>query len=157
MIMKNFLIVLAIIFAVSCSQDDQSRINLVESEKFLAANLLNEGVIEIEPGLQYQILKSTEDGKQPELESVIMADFHGTLIDGNVFWSSIEIGEPLTITLSQLIPGCQKAISKMREGDSWRVFIHPSLAYGEKGTPGIPPNSTIIFDIDFHFWHILCC
>ena len=64
------------------------------------------------------------------------------------FWSSIEIGEPLTITLSQLIPGCQKAISKMREGDSWRVFIHPSLAYGEKGTPGIPPNSTIIFDID---------
>ena len=148
MISKNFLIVLAIIFAVSCSQDDQSRINLVESEKFLAANLLNEGVIEIEPGLQYQILKSTEDGKQPELESVIMADFHGTLIDGNVFWSSIEIGEPLTITLSQLIPGCQKAISKMREGDSWRVFIHPSLAYGEKGTPGIPPNSTIIFDID---------
>ena len=148
MIMKNFLIVLAIIFAVSCSQDDQSRINLVESEKFLAANLLNEGVIEIEPGLQYQILKSTEGGKQPESESVIMADFHGTLIDGNVFWSSIEIGEPLTITLSQLIPGCQKAISKMREGDSWRVFIHPSLAYGEKGTPGIPPNSTIIFDID---------
>ena len=148
MIKKYFLIVLAIIFAVSCSQDDQSRINLVESEKFLAANLLNEGVIEIEPGLQYQILKSTEEGKQPELESVIMADFHGTLIDGNVFWSSIEIGEPLTITLSQLIPGCQKAISKMREGDSWRVFIHPSFAYGEKGTPGIPPNSTIIFDID---------
>ena len=146
--MKNFLIVLALIFGVSCSQDDQSRINMAESEKFLAANLLNEGVIEIEPGLQYQILKSTEDGKQPELESVIMADFHGTLIDGNVFWSSIEIGEPLTITLSQLIPGCQKAISKMREGDSWRVFIHPSLAYGEKGTPGIPPNSTIIFDID---------
>ena len=146
--MKNFLIVLALIFGVSCSQDDQSRINMAESEKFLAANLLNEGVIEIEPGLQYQILKSTEDGKQPELESVIMADFHGTLIDGNVFWSSIEIGEPLTITLSQLIPGCQKAISKMREGDSWRVFIHPSLAYGEKRTPGIPPNSTIIFDID---------
>ena len=146
--MKNFLIVLALIFGVSCSQDDQSRINMAESEKFLASNLLNEGVIEIEPGLQYQILKSTEEGKQPELESVIKADFHGTLIDGNVFWSSIEIGEPLTITLSQLIPGCQKAISKMREGDSWRVFIHPSLAYGEKGTPGIPPNSTIIFDID---------
>ena len=146
--MKNFLIALALIFGVSCSQDNQSRINMAESEKFLAANLLNEGVIEIEPGLQYQILKSTEDGKQPELESVIKADFHGTLIDGNVFWSSIEIGEPLTITLSQLIPGCQKAISKMREGDSWRVFIHPSFAYGEKGTPGIPPNSTIIFDID---------
>ena len=123
--MKNFLIVLAIVFAVSCSQDDQSRINLVESEKFLAANLLNEGVIEIEPGLQYQILKSTEDGKQPESESVIMADFHGTLIDGNVFWSSIEIGEPLTITLSQLIPGCQKAISKMREGDSWTHDARP--------------------------------
>ena len=50
----------------------------------------------------------------------------------------------------RLIPGCQKVISRMKEGDSWRAFIHPNLAYGEEGRPTIPPNSTLIFDIDLH-------
>ena len=69
---------------------------------------------------------------------MLNADFHGTLLDGSVFWSSIENGEPLVIPLSQLIPGCQKAIALMQVGDKWRVFIHPALAYGEQGRPGIP-------------------
>ena len=72
------------------------------------------------------------------------------MIDGSVFWSSIENGEPLKIQLSQLIPGCQKAIDLMQEGDTWRVFIHPDLAYGSEGRPTIPPNSTLIFDISLH-------
>jgi FKBP-type peptidyl-prolyl cis-trans isomerase len=84
------------------------------------------------------------------LSDTITADFHGTLMDGTVFWSSIDIGEPLTIQLSQLIPGCQKLISRMQEGDFWRVFIHPDLAYGEEGRPTIPPNSALIFDIKLH-------
>jgi FKBP-type peptidyl-prolyl cis-trans isomerase len=71
-------------------------------------------------------------------------------MDGTVFWSSIDIGEPLTIQLSQLIPGCQKLISRMQEGDFWRVFIHPDLAYGEEGRSTIPPNSALIFDIKLH-------
>ena len=71
-------------------------------------------------------------------------------MDGTVFWSSIEIGEPLTIQLSQLIPGCQKLISLMQEGDFWRVFIHPDLAYGEEGRPTIPPNSVLTFEIKLH-------
>ena len=86
----------------------------------------------------------------PKLSDTITADFHGTLMDGSIFWSSIEIGEPLTIQLSQLIPGCQKLISRMREGDFWRVFIHPDMAYGEEGRPTIPPNSALIFDIKLH-------
>ena len=86
----------------------------------------------------------------PNLSDIITADFHGTLIDGSVFWSSIENGEPLKIQLSQLIPGCQKLISRMQEGDFWRVFIHPDLAYGEEGRPTIPPNSMLIFDIKLH-------
>jgi FKBP-type peptidyl-prolyl cis-trans isomerase len=146
--MKNIITILALILIVSCSQDNESMNNLIESENFLNSNLMNQGVIEIESGLQYLVLESSESGMQPNLDNTITADFHGTLIDGTVFWSSIDLGEPLTIVLSQLIPGCQKAISKMKAGDSWRIFIHPDLAYGEAGTSGIPPNSVITFDID---------
>ena len=114
-------------------------------------NLLNSEVIEIEPGLQYMVLESSQSNlSRPKLSDTITADFHGTLIDGSVFWSSIDIGEPLTIQLSQLIPGCQKVISLMQEGDFWRVFIHPSMAYGEEGRPTIPPNSALTFDIKLH-------
>jgi FKBP-type peptidyl-prolyl cis-trans isomerase len=65
-----------------------------------------------------------------------------------VFWSSVEMGEPLTIPLSGLIEGCQKIISLMRAGDKWRVFIDPSMAYGDEGRPGIPSNAILIFEIE---------
>ena len=140
-----------LILITACSQESVLQVNLETSEIFLEANLLNMNVTEIEPGLQYKVLESSvDDSISPNLSDIITADFHGTLMDGSVFWSSIELGEPLTIELAKLIPGCQKVISRMKEGDSWRVFIHPNLAYGEEGRPTIPPNSTLIFDIDLH-------
>ena len=150
--MKNMFIFLTIVIFISaCSKSSNLEINLEQSELFLTKNLLNSEVVEIEPGLQYMILESSEsDTSKPKLEDIITADFHGTLMDGTVFWSSIEIGESLTIQLSQLIPGCQKLISLMQEGDFWRVFIHPDLAYEEEGRPTIPPNSVLIFDIKLH-------
>ena len=150
--MKNISIFTALaILIIACSQEPSLEINLQQSEIFLEENLLNSSVIEIESGLQYMVLESSQSNSaNPELSDTITADFHGTLIDGSVFWSSIEIGEPLTIQLSQLIPGCQKVISRMKEGDFWRVFIHPNLAYGEEGRPTIPPNSALIFDIELH-------
>ena len=150
--MKNILILLTTIILISaCSKPLNIEMNLQQSELFLEQNLLNSEVIEIEPGLQYMILESSQSKiSRPNLEDTITADFHGTLMDGTVFWSSIEIGEPLTIQLSQLIPGCQKLISLMQEGDFWRVFIHPDLAYGEEGRPTIPPNAALIFDIKLH-------
>ena len=150
--MKNLFIFLTIVIFISaCSKSSNIEINLQQSELFLGQNLSNSEVVEIEPGLQYMILESSQsDASSPELEDIITADFHGTLMDGSVFWSSIEIGEPLTIQLSQLIPGCQKVISLMQEGDFWRVFIHPDLAYGKEGRPTIPPNSVLIFDIKLH-------
>ena len=136
---------------LGCSQQSNLEMNLQQSESFLEQNLLNSSIIEIEPGLQYLILESPQgNSSNPMLSDTITADFHGTLMDGTVFWSSIDIGEPLTIQLSQLIPGCQKLISRMQEGDFWRVFIHPDLAYGEEGRPTIPPNSALIFDIKLH-------
>jgi FKBP-type peptidyl-prolyl cis-trans isomerase len=150
--MKNLFIFLTIVIFISaCSKSLDIEINLQQSELFLTENLLNSKVVEIEPGLQYMILESSHsDTSSPKLEDIITADFHGTLMDGTVFWSSIEIGEPLTIQLSQLIPGCQKLISLMQEGDFWRVFIHPDQAYGEEGRPTIPPNSVLTFDIKLH-------
>ena len=152
--MKNLFIFLTIIIFISaCSKSSNSNIemNLQQSELFLEQNLLKSEVIEIEPGLQYMVLESSQsNSSRPKLSDIITADFHGTLMDGSVFWSSIDIGEPLTIQLSQLIPGCQKVISLMQEGDFWRVFIHPSMAYGQEGRPTIPPNSALTFDIKLH-------
>ena len=149
--MKNiFLIFVSVLLILSCSGDDNSLNNLMESEDFLKNNLRNPGVFEIEAGLQYEKLKTGGSGISPSLEDVINADFHGTLLDGSVFWSSIENGEPLVVTLAQLIPGCQKAISLMEVGDSWKLFIHPDLAYGTAGRPGIPSNSLLIFEVSLH-------
>jgi len=150
--MKSISILVALVFIITaCSQESNLEINLLQSEIFLEKNLLNSSVIEIEPGLQYMVLESSQSNSaNPELSDTITADFHGTLIDGSIFWSSIELGEPLTIQLSKLIPGCQRAISRMRAGDLWRVFIHPNLAYGEEGRPTIPPNSALTFEINLY-------
>tara|TARA_B100000579_G_C22782572_1_gene830119 strand:- start:828 stop:1301 length:474 start_codon:yes stop_codon:yes gene_type:complete len=150
--MKNLFIFLSIVIFISaCSKSSNIEITLQQSELFLEQNLSKSEVIEIEPGLQYMVLESSQsNSSRPILSDIITADFHGTLIDGSIFWSSIDIGEPLTIQLAQLIPGCQKLISLMQEGDFWRVFIHPNMAYGEEGRPEIPPNSLLIFDIKLH-------
>ena len=150
--MKNlFIFFFATVLIFACGKQSNLEINLKESENFLEQNLLNSEVVELEPGLQYIVLESSLSNlSRPKLSDTITADFHGTLIDGSVFWSSLDIGEPLTIQLSQLIPGCQKLISQMKEGDFWRVFIHPDMAYGEEGRPTIPPNSVLIFDIKLH-------
>jgi peptidylprolyl isomerase len=137
------------LFIASCSQESDLQLNLQQSETFLLNNLTNDQVTLIEEGLQYSIIQSGDTNTiPPALSETITAHFHGTLMDGTVFWSSVEMDDPLTIQLSQLIQGCQKAISQMREGDIWRVFIHPDLAYGEEGRPTIPPNSTLIFEIE---------
>jgi FKBP-type peptidyl-prolyl cis-trans isomerase len=99
--------------------------------------------------LHYAVLQAGDtNSKSPELSDTITAHFHGTLIDGTVFWSSVELGEPLTVQLSGLIEGCQKIISMMKLNDKWRVYIDPSMAYGDEGRPGIPSNSILVFDIE---------
>jgi FKBP-type peptidyl-prolyl cis-trans isomerase len=117
--------------------------------QFFIDNLKNAEVNEVEPGLQYIVLSSDDkNSESPKLTDTITAHFHGTLTDGTVFWSSVDTNEPLTVKLSGLITGCQKIISLMKKGDKWRVFIDPSMAYGDEGRPGIPSNSILIFDIE---------
>ncbi len=123
--------------------------NMQEGELFLQSNLSQNGVIEVKRGLQYLVLNNGDDGaRKPRPSDKVTAHFHGTLLDGTVFWSSVDMNDPLIIKPSQLIPGCQKILPLMKLGDKWKVFIHPDMAYGVEGRPTIPSNSVLTFDIE---------
>ena len=144
---KIFFISCLLIILSGCVQDSPN-IKQIENLQFFIDNKSDNRVNEIESGLQYLVLKEgSPDGLSPSSDQIISAHFHGTLTNGEVFWSSLD-SEPLTIELSKLIIGCQKIISLMKEGDKWRAFIDPTMAYGEEGRPGIPSNSILIFDIE---------
>ena len=147
--MKNKLVqIFLLLFIVACNQDSPN-IKQISNMQYFIDNEIREGIYSVEPGLQYSIIQSGDQSSEsPLLQDTITAHFHGTLIDGSVFWSSVEMGEPLTVELSGLIVGCQKIISMMKKGDEWRVYIDPSMAYGDEGRPGIPSNSILIFDIE---------
>ena len=131
----------------ACVQDSPN-IKQIENMQFFIDNKTDINVIEVEEGLQYLVMQSGDaEGKNPKLDQVITAHFHGTLTNGNIFWSSLDT-EPLKIELSKLIIGCQKIISMMKKGDKWKVFIDPTMAYGEEGRPGIPSNSILVFEIE---------
>ena len=145
--MRAVVIIFSFLILVSCSQDSPN-IQQIGNLQFFIDNKKNDQVVEIEPGLQYLVIESGDSkSATPELTQTISAHFHGTLTNGEVFWSSLD-SEPLEIELSKLIVGCQKAISLMREGDKWMVYIDPTMAYGEDGRPGIPSNSILIFEIE---------
>ncbi|MDC1470634.1 FKBP-type peptidyl-prolyl cis-trans isomerase [Gammaproteobacteria bacterium] len=147
--MKNKLVqAFLLLFIVACNQDSPN-IKQISNMQYFIDNEIREGIYSVEPGLQYSIIQSGDQSSEsPLLQDIITAHFHGTLTDGSVFWSSVEMGEPLTVELSGLIVGCQKIISMMKKGDEWRVYIDPSMAYGDEGRPGIPSNSILIFDIE---------
>ena len=147
--MKNKLVqIFLLLFIVACNQDSPN-IKQISNMQYFIDNEIREGIYSVEPGLQYSIIQSGDQSSEsPLLQDKITAHFHGTLTDGSVFWSSVEMGEPLTVKLSGLIVGCQKIISMMKKGDEWRVYIDPSMAYGDEGRPGIPSNSILIFDIE---------
>jgi|TARA_Y100000994_G_C15387246_1_gene315836 FKBP-type peptidyl-prolyl cis-trans isomerase FklB len=145
--MKKLLLFCSFFIIFGCVQDSPN-IQQIENLQFFIDNKKNDQVIEIEPGLQYLVVNSGDPISEPPLlNQTISAHFHGTLTNGEVFWSSLD-SEPLKIELSKLIVGCQKVISLMREGDKWMVYIDPTMAYGEDGRPGIPSNSILIFEIE---------
>ena len=145
---RFFTLVISLIVLTGCVQDSPN-VKQIANMKFFIENQAQEGINVNEKGLHYAVLNSGDiNSKSPELSDIITAHFHGTLTDGTVFWSSVESNEPLTIQLSGLIEGCQKVISLMKINDKWRVYIEPSMAYGDEGRPGIPSNSILVFDIE---------
>lgn len=120
------------------------------SVEFLANNATQEGVVTLDSGLQYMILESGPAGSpSPAATDSVLAHYHGTLIDGTVFDSSVDRGEPAQFGLSQVISGWTEGLQLMSVGDKWRLFIPAAMAYGEASpTPAIPPNSALIFDVE---------
>lgn len=122
--------------------------NLNEGQLFLEKNRENEEVVCLESGLQYQII-TQGSGVKPQLSDQVKCHYHGTLIDGTIFDSSVRRNEPAVFPVSGVIAGWVEALQLMNTGSKWRLFIPPHLAYGENGAGGsIGPNSTLIFDVE---------
>lgn len=117
-------------------------------EKYLAENAKKEGVITLPSGLQYQVLKKG-NGKKPTAKDTVQCHYEGFLIDGTVFDSSIQRGEPATFPLQQVIAGWTEGLQLMQEGAKYRFFIPYRLGYGEGGAGNsIPPFAALIFDVE---------
>ncbi|UJF24010.1 FKBP-type peptidyl-prolyl cis-trans isomerase [Suttonella sp. R2A3] len=122
--------------------------NREEGEAFLAENKEKEGVEVTESGLQYKMLEEGE-GAQPDPASDVTVNYEGRLIDGTVFDSSYERGEPVSFTLDRVISGWQEGLQLMKEGSKYTFFIPSNLAYGENGAGAqVPPNATLVFDVE---------
>lgn len=118
-----------------------------QGEQFLAENALREGVIVTESGLQYEVLKMGK-GKKPAATDRVKVHYHGTLIDGTVFDSSVDRGEPITFGLNQVIAGWTEGVQLMPVGSKFRFYIPQELGYGSRAAGDIPPYSTLIFDVE---------
>jgi FKBP-type peptidyl-prolyl cis-trans isomerase FklB len=117
-------------------------------EAFLAENAKKEGVKTTASGLQYKVLKSGT-GESPKPTDKVKVHYHGTLIDGTVFDSSVQRGEPISFPVGGVIQGWVEALQLMKVGDKWQLFIPARLAYGENSPgSGIPPNSVLIFEVE---------
>lgn len=127
-------------------QAKAGEMNEKAGKEYLANNAKEEGVKVTESGLQYLVVKEG-NGKKPGPNDVVTVHYTGRLIDGTVFDSSVERGEPATFAVGQVIPGWVEGLQLMSEGSAYRLFIPSELAYGEHGTGPIQPNSTLIFDV----------
>ncbi|SHF29049.1 FKBP-type peptidyl-prolyl cis-trans isomerase FklB [Modicisalibacter ilicicola DSM 19980] len=122
--------------------------NRVEGEKFLEENADKEGVKVTESGLQYEELESG-DGATPDPKDTVRVHYEGKLIDGTVFDSSYQRGEPVEFQVDQVIEGWQEALQMMSVGDTWMIYLPSDLAYGPAGTGGpIGPNETLTFKVE---------
>ena len=114
---------------------------------FLAENAQRDGVTVLASGLQYEVLSSGE-GAKPSREDSVRTHYHGTLIDGTVFDSSYERGQPAEFPVGGVIAGWTEALQLMNAGSKWRLYVPSELAYGEQGVGSIPPHSVLVFDVE---------
>ncbi|MEN8118617.1 MAG: FKBP-type peptidyl-prolyl cis-trans isomerase [Bacteroidota bacterium] len=127
----------------------ENQANLEEGNAFLEENKKRDGVVTTESGLQYEIL-TEGTGEKPTTEDQVRVHYHGTLIDGTVFDSSVDSGEPIVFGVTQVIKGWTEALQLMPVGSKWKVFIPSELAYGANPRPGgvIEPNMALVFEVE---------
>jgi len=134
-------------FLTKLREENNSK-NLEEGRAFLEENKKNDAVIVTESGLQYEIIEEGT-GKSPIATDVVKCHYHGTLIDGTVFDSSVEKGEPAEFPLNRVIPGWTEGLQLMKEGAKYKFYIPTELAYGQRGTRGsVQPNMALIFEVE---------
>lgn len=129
-------------------QAEKIEINEKAGQEFLEINKKRPGVVTLPSGLQYEIIKKGE-GKLPSATDQVKCHYHGTLIDGTVFDSSVQRGTPATFGVNQVIQGWVEALQLMPVGSKWKLFIPSNLAYGKAGAgQSIEPNSTLVFEVE---------
>jgi FKBP-type peptidyl-prolyl cis-trans isomerase FklB len=127
---------------------EKSTANLKAGQDFLEANKQKPGVVTLPSGLQYQVLTEGA-GPKPTATNKVTCHYHGALIDGTVFDSSVHRGQPATFPLNAVIKGWTEGLQLMPAGSKWRFFIPPHLGYGDRQVSAqIGPNSTLIFDVE---------
>ena len=129
-------------------RNDKSAENLKSGQDFLAENKTKPGVIELPSGLQYEILNEGS-GAKPSATDTVKCHYHGTLIDGTVFDSSVQRGQPAKFPLNMVIKGWTEGVQLMPEGSKWRFYIPSDLGYGDRQVSAqIGPNCALIFDVE---------
>lgn len=129
-------------------KNEKAAANLKAGQDFLEANKTKPGVVALTSGLQYEII-TEGSGPKPLASNKVTCHYHGTLIDGVVFDSSVRRGQPATFTLNAVIKGWTEGLQLMAMGSKWRFFIPPHLGYGDRQVGGqIGPNSTLVFEVE---------
>jgi FKBP-type peptidyl-prolyl cis-trans isomerase FklB len=133
---------------VTKQQTEKASGNKKLGQDFLAANAKKPGIVTLPDGLQYQVLK-TGAGPKPKLTDMVRVHYHGTLIDGRVFDSSVDRGQPIELNVNGVIPGWTEALQLMPVGSKWKLFVPSDLAYGDRQAGQlIAPGSTLVFDVE---------
>ena len=128
-------------------QQNVARNNKQQGEAFLAKNSKAEGVVTTATGLQYKVLQEGE-GTSPKATDTVVCHYQGTFLNGDVFDSSYDSGQPATFPVDGVIAGWTEALQLMKVGSKYQLFVPSQLAYGAQGRPGIPPNATLVFEVE---------
>lgn len=135
---------------IQARREEEAKVLSAEGIAFLEENAKRPEITVTESGLQYEVL-ATGEGEKPTAESTVRVDYHGTLINGTVFDSSYERGQPAEFPVGGVIKGWTEALQMMTEGTKWRIYVPHELAYGERGAgAAIAPFSTLVFDVELH-------
>jgi FKBP-type peptidyl-prolyl cis-trans isomerase FklB len=133
---------------LSQMKNEKSAANLKTGQDFLEVNKQKPGITTLPSGLQYEVI-SEGSGIKPSASNKVTCHYHGTLLDGTVFDSSVKRGQPASFPLNMVIKGWTEGLQLMSVGSKWRFFIPPQLAYGERQVSAeIGPNSTLIFEVE---------
>jgi peptidylprolyl isomerase len=151
--MKYIILAVVIALAVfyftrSSSNKKLALENITIGKDFLIENKANVDIVETASGLQYQVLQKGDGNTHPDARSTVKVHYHGTLIDGTIFDSSVDRGQAISFPLNQVISGWTEGVQLMVVGDKFKFFIPPKLGYGNSATGKITPGSLLIFEVE---------